>query len=345
MIVKILILIILLLIPFCIGSLLSKGLDSYLIGQCCLWAVFQLLAVPMVCLKLPFSVLLIVFLIATAGLTGFGIWSLIHSSHRPNKMYSSHRNVRWKFSLPSSPIMWTIVLLFIVLVLFQISRYLTGMHLDEDDARWIAEANDAITKNAMYLHNPATGEYIGRPIGEMLKDIYSPWSMYIAFLAYITGIRPAIMAHTIYAPVLLIITYLAYWRIGKQLFKRQAERLIFLLAVAVVITFFSGVYSQGVFTLTRIWQGKAAATAVIIPAIFSQILMIQKEDTRKNWLILVVISWSACLLSGMGIMIALLMTAGYGLYVIVWGRWKRIPYWLACMVPAAVYEILYQLVK
>ena len=59
----------------------------------------------------------------------------------------------------------------------QMCVYIFGMHLDEDDARWIAEANDALVKNKMLLHNPATGEYIGRFVGEMIKDVFSPWSI------------------------------------------------------------------------------------------------------------------------------------------------------------------------
>ena len=69
--------------------------------------------------------------------------------------------------------------------------------------------------------------------------------------------------------------------------------------VAVINLFMAGnVYTQSVFTLTRIWQGKAIVAAVIIPLFLLLLLKIQKEDTVTNWLWLVCGGTAACLFSG-----------------------------------------------
>ena len=235
--------------------------------------------------------------------------------------------------------------------------YIFGMHLDEDDARWIAEANDALIKNRMLLHNPATGEYIGRFVGEMIKDVFSPWSIYLAWLSRATGIKAVVIAHTIYPPLLLGLSYSAYYEIGTQLFegeKKRHERGIFLLMVSVINLFMAGnVYTQSVFTLTRIWQGKAVVAAVMIPAILAIILRVQQttpqaEGSIRDWILLIVVGVSCCLFSGMGIAIGLLLLAIYGLYVVACMivrtarhkeyKWKscaiRVGLWLASLAPS-----------
>ena len=251
------------------------------------------------------------------------------------------------------------------------------MHLDEDDARWIAEANDALVKNRMMLYNPATGEYLGRFVGEMIKDVFSPWSMYLAVLSRWTGIKAVVIAHTVYPPVLLGLSYFAYYEIGAQLFadvdtegqsrNRVSERGIFLLMVSVINLFLAGnVYTQPVFALTRIWQGKAVVASVGIPAILAISLRLQKsrydiENTNKNeafgsisdWLLLIAVGVGSCLFSGMGIAIGLLMISVYGFYVVVrmliiaireksWGGFLiRTGLWLLSLAPGIVYGLSY----
>ena len=306
--------------PFLVGSIYRTGSlgSTYLFGQLTLWAAFQVLAVPMVLLRVEYTTLFWAYLPVALILGIIGV----------------RRFRKIKLEKPS-----IFLILAILVILFQCGFYVFGMHLDEDDARWIAEANDALVKNKMLLHNPATGEYIGRFVGEMVKDVFSPWPFYIAGISKITGIRAASIAHTVYPPFLLGLSYMAYYEMGRQLFKKPPEQGIFLLMVAMINMFMGGPendFTQSVFTLVRIWQGKAVVAAIIIPAIFMLILRIQNEDTVQNWLLLTVTTCAACLFSGMGIAISLLMTAVYGAYVVVCGRWRRIPYWLLSMAPPIV---------
>lgn len=326
--------------PGCVGALFPRkgrkitpgGIGGvYLIGQLCLWAVFQVIAVPMIQLRWSFTAVYWCYLAAAAALTAFGAVRLWKHGFQKRKV------------LPKAAVLRVLVVLGAGVILYQVGMYVFGMNVNEDDSRWLAEANDALVHDTMFLHNPATGEYIGRFVGEMTKDVYSPFPMYIAFLSRLTGTRAAVTAHTVYAPVLLLVSYAAFDRIGKHLFRKRDERVIFLFAVAVIMLFFGGGFrTEAVVTLTRIWQGKAAAAAILAPAILGQVLAIQEEDTAGNWLMLAMMSCAGCLLSGMGIMIALIMIGGYGLYAVVCGRWRRIPLWLLALTPAAVFEILYQ---
>lgn len=344
MIIKAFLLMILLAVPLFAGMIfVSKSklitlrslLESYVLGAFALWAVFQLMTVSFIYLRFSFNTLFISFLIVIGVFTVFGIIGI--------------KNKKWKLSisLPKSPVIWLIALLTIGIIALQVVMYAVGLHLDEDDARWLSQANDAVVHNSMFLYNPATGVYIGRLVGDMVRDSYSPWPMFIAFVARFTGFNVATMAHTILAPILLLLSYGAFYLIGTCLFKSFNERLIFLFSVSVIMLFFWGYSaSEAAFALSRIWQGKATVAGVVIPTILWMILRIQEEDTCINWILLSIIGCASCLFSGMGILISAIMIGGYGLYIVVFRKkWKRIPLWVLAIAPSAIFELISQVLN
>ena len=280
-------------LPFCVGCLFKhKSLSfTYLSGQLVLWAAFQIAAVPCVVFRTSFTLLFWIFTGIAAVLTFFGI----------------RCGLKIRFEKPEISIFLVAALLVIA---FQCGVYIFGMHLDEDDARWLAEANDALVKDRMLLHNPATGEYIGRFVGEMVKDVYSPWPFYISWMSRMTGIRAAVIAHTVYPPVLLLLSYAAYYELGRQLFKGKSERGIFLLMVSVINLFMAGnVYTQSVFTLTRIWQGKAIVCSILLPLLY--VWFLDFEKGKNVWFLTLVTMCTACLCSFTGVVLSLLLLLCY----------------------------------
>lgn len=319
-------------IPLFVGFIFHKKtwIETYLFGQVSLWAIFQIMAVPMIHLRLSFDTLWISYTVVMAGLA---VWGFTQKK-KPAISFSQP----WTHYIP--------LILAGIVILGQMGVYVFGMHLDEDDARWLAEANDALVKNKMYLHNPATGDYIGRFVGEMTKDVFSPWGMYIAVLSKLTFVRTAVIAHTVYAPILLLISYFVYYLMGKELFKGKTEQGLFLLCVSVIQMFFAGnAYTQSVFALTRIWQGKAVVAAIMIPLFLLLLLRVEKEDTRANWLWFAVAGCASCLFSGMGIIISLILIAVFGFYAIICKRFKRILYLLLALLPSLVFGLLYYQMK
>ena len=154
-------------LPFLIGRLFRTGSISfhYLCGQLLLWAIFQVIAVPCVYYRMSFNTLFWIYTCVVLMLAVVGIWFLCFRQ-KPRRARGSRESWRSPF-----------LIIAVLVIAYQMYQYVFGMHLDEDDARWIAEANDALVKNRMMLYNPATGEYIGRFVGEMIKDVFSPWSM------------------------------------------------------------------------------------------------------------------------------------------------------------------------
>lgn len=163
------------LLPWFVGQFFrSKSVSStYLSGQILMWATFQLIAVPMVFYRAAFSTLFWAYTGAVVVLTAVGVSMLMKNRRIITADVDAVRKQREAWWKRLSPFL---IIAFLVIG-YQMFVYIFGMHLDEDDARWIAEANDALVKNRMLLHNPATGKYIGRFVGEMVKDVFSPWSI------------------------------------------------------------------------------------------------------------------------------------------------------------------------
>ena len=321
--------VIILFVPLFAGSVFKEKsvLYTYLLGQILLWACFQVIAVPLIHIRAPFHTLAIAYIGCMIALSAFGL------------------KARWgtRFQREKLNIFFVAAC---IIVLYQMGIYIFGQHLDEDDARWIAEANDALGKNRMLLYNPSTGEYIGRFIGEMQKDVYSPWSMYVATISFCTGISPALIAHTVYAPVLLFLSYCAYKEIGSLLFQERAEQGIFLLSVSIINMFFAGnTYTQSVFALTRIWQGKAVVAAVMIPSILMLFLQLRSVPNGKNWFVLGISGIACCLFSGMGIAIGLIMISLLGAYILFCNKFAGFQYYMLVIISPLVYGFCYLLLK
>ena len=157
MVLKILMTVIILFLPLLIGSVYKNRSISftYLAGSLTMWALFQITAVPAIQFRMSFTLLFWTYTVLVVLLASIGL----------------ALRLKVRFERPALSIFLVIAL---CVIAYQASMYIFGMHLDEDDARWIAEANDALVKDKMLLNNPATGEYIGRFIGEMKKDAFSP---------------------------------------------------------------------------------------------------------------------------------------------------------------------------
>ena len=242
-----------------------------------------------------------------------------------------------------SPLAFLILLVALLLILYQAGVYFFGVHLDEDDARWLAEANDAIEYGNMLTRNFDTGEYLGYI--QMTKDATSPWPMMIAVVSGILHTRTAVFAHTIYAAVEIVLVYCIYWLIAKELFKKAESKCAFFLVI-VLLNLFNGntYFTQSTFSLVRIWQGKATVAAVIVPLLFYLFLQINRNNRASNWLRLPLVSCAACLMSGMGIFISAIMIAIYGAYnVVAYNNWKRIPLMIIGVLPPVVFLGIYTL--
>lgn len=342
--------------PFILGMIIARASDVryedtcasvaffYVMGHVMMWAMFQLVSVPLILAK---STLKVVVLLWGAGLlivTGVMLWRI----YKKREIKHDKKTCNMQQDESKAAMIFSVVLA-VAIVGYQCYKYVRYMHLDEDDSRFVVNAVDAYDTGNMYLMHPGTGVYVGNWIGEMVKDVSSPWSIYIAALAKIVRIHPTIFAHSVYPAFLLIAGYAAYYLIGTLIFQENRTKSFLFVAIAATInmTFGQSVFNQSYFSMVRIWQGKAVVAGVMIP--FLTYLLWRLYRTPKpvdGYLLLLPSAMAMCLMSGMGIFFSGIMIGIYGAWSCLMTKSvRRLPLVLLACLPTIVYGLSYVFVR
>lgn len=269
--------------------------ESYLWGNIILWALFQILCVPMAMLGMSFSIFSVIFLIIIIALTMLAL--IKYGQYMILKVVELKEKIR-KFG-------WQEILL-ITIIAVQILILVFGVTYESsaDDASYIALSLDTLSTDRIAQLNP----YTGLEGAISLKRILTSWNFYISFLGKISGIHVAAIAHTILPILLVPMAYMAYLLIGRAIFGKNRKRTVqFLLWLSILFTF--GAYS--IYTVTYrltivVWQGKAVMVTIILPFLFC-FLIKMKEIKLKKTVCLFLIMVSACAMSLMGVGLSVFM--------------------------------------
>lgn len=172
--------------------------------------------------------------------------------------------------------------IFVLIFLFQIYKTIFYAYADGDDAYYIAIAQNAVSDNTMYLHEPYTGTKIGL---ENINYRYAlaPFPMWIAYLARTSGISVAIVSHVFLPFALISLTYIIYGEISKRLFAKSREKQFIFMDLISLLIMFSNVSTSTAetFLLTRARQGKEALANIVFPFLFLVLMEIHYEVQSK----------------------------------------------------------------
>lgn len=330
-------------VPFGMGSLpffqTGKKENSWLsrlvCGYAVMFALFELLALPMIFAGLSFAVLKYSY----GGIClVLAFWALF--MEKGNLPKEAREKIKGLKEIP-----WPMWAAFFLIAL-QMGAYVLGMATDLDDSFYVATATTTLETGGMFTH----GAYTGRAAAELpSRYVLAPFPILLAFYSDAVQMHPAVVAHTVQPVFFLLISYSVYGFIGKKLMGEEKKAVgFFLFFLALVQTFsYYSVYTQGTFMLIRIWQGKALLASFILPAIFHRSwCCMQKDAARGDWLRLFCLMMSACLVSSMGMMLAPVMIGIMALlYGIPGGQWKKILYAFLCCLPNIFCAAVYLLVK
>ena len=335
----------LLIIPLFLGYLwcdkldIPKGFSSmYVFGTFFFWAYSQLILVVMVLKDMSFTVTSIVLLITTIAF----LLASFYQYHLNNPFKSNTHFKR--FSMADIPRKDRICFgVLAAMVIFIIVQSITLQSTDADDARFVVLAMDSIKSDRLLRINPATGRELTKYFGEVSKDVSSPWTLFMAYVSNLCGIKGTIMIHTILPVFLYLLITCGFWLLSDVFFKGQfSEKCLFVSLVWFVPVFSNySAYNAETFILMRIWQGKAVVAGVTVPMLLYGMIKIYREFSWQNWANLLVINLGSCLLSGNAIVIGVLMICSYGLvYSLVRRNYKFILYsGLTCVVNFIFYLV------
>lgn len=281
---------------------------SLLFGYLTQWAVFQLVSVPFIMLKQSFMIVVVLVLIIYIGLALYGILK----KHYIQKI----------MQMPESVFDWVTVLFAIAAIAILIGSTIVYQHTDADDSRFVVNAVDVLRTNRMLLTDVNTGLEITTFLGDLGKDVTSPWPVYVAFLSKLTGVYPTVMFHAVLPPIIMGLMCIVYYLLAEEFFTGEtAHKNIFICFVALLHVYgYFSVYTQATFTMIRLWQGKATIAAVGIPCLLWLFFKLYEEQSKTNFLLLLIVNIALCLPSNMGILIAGFMI---GIFAFVYGILKK----------------------
>lgn len=295
-------------IPFGIGlipanfiSVKRRGPGLVLLaGYFVMWALFEVVAIPAVLFvkydnfKVASNCFMVLSILCAAA--GLWLWYRNRKACRPAAGITAQiRQTSW-----AERIEW---LLFFALLGFQLYKAAAYASFDGDDAYYVVESLIAQQADVMYRILP----YTGRPTDLDIRHALAVFPMWVAFVAKKSGIHATVVSHTILPFVLIPLSYLVYYEVGRNLFqinpcgeemekaarkrtekgqtgRRQVENggffhrenlPIFMILMAMFQIFGNvSIYTNETFFLTRTWQGKAVAGSLVIPALFWMFLWI-----------------------------------------------------------------------
>lgn len=314
--------------------------ECFLTGYLLLFAVMEILALPMICLgNIPLHVLTACYAIVAVCMAAWGIREFI------KKRKSTAPAERVKRISVRESISWYLAAA-LVLILLQICIVVLYAHMDADDAFYVGTATTGLETDTIFSISPYTGEpYNSLP----RRYVLSPFPVFLAVVSALCGkLHPAIMAHTVFPAVFLAMAYLVLYQYGKKWFSEDKKGQDLFLLFGVVLTWFSGysVYSAGNFQMVRIWQGKALLAAALLPWLFYLCMdFFLEENPRYSWLFLFMADVACCLLSSMGIILAPLLT---GIFMVLgflkFKAVKQLGYGLWCCLPSLILGTVYVMV-
>lgn len=362
-------------VPFCMGLVFMPCLKRKLrtpgtalvSGYILMFTLLELIGIPVVLLVVynGFTIFIKCFTPVIILFALLGVLTVRGMGKNGHRLNFSMTSAIWDTSLEEK-IMW---LLFIGLVGFQLYMAFTRASFDGDDAYYGVQGVIAQQVDTLYRVNPYTGRSAALDVRHALA-LFPIWEAYVGSMS---GVHATIVSHSFVPLVLIPMTYILYYQIGKELFWKKKESLpMFMVLMALWQMFgYVSLFTTETFFLTRTWQGKSFAGNFVIPAVIWIFLSNAEpskegdglgrikygevrrasdiyggvEEKSKNtglWLLLACLNFAGGASSSLAILLSCLMTAGFGLLFAFRERSFAVLVraGLAC-IPGGLYVLLY----
>lgn len=332
-------------VPFFLGFIPVKHMNrlqktpamTYVCGWFVSFFLFELAAVPFILLEQSFTMLVIVYtcivvlVILISLWQGRALWRCYLEEIQQIREMPLHVKLGW--------------CVFYFLVLYQMVYAVLYWHYDGDDAYYIATAVLTDTFDTMYLRDAYTG-YV-YPLD--VRHAFSPVPIYQAWLSRLSGIAPAVVAHSVLAPVWLGFLYCVYGQIASRiLWNRKNYKPVFMILIAVWFLYGNvSLYTTETFAMTRIWQGKGLMAGMVLPAMFLCLLYLAQESVSQGmWLLYICVCLSAVFATSISFMVVPTMT---GIAAVMIGiKKKSVRYGVdlfLCCVPCLLLAVCFFIMK
>ena len=264
--------------PPLIGTLWTKTTEdgdgslllAYLYGLFTMFALFQLLAVPMCYRRMSLTLLTRIYTVLTGLLVLLALWR--------GKTFPAQR--KWLARTVSS---LTLLMAAAFLCMLMQAGYVTlRQHVDEDDAFYLATANAAVETDVLYGTSAYTGRVYTKKHSYERRYLLASWPIFLAWLSRISHMHVTVLAHMLIPAIVLMWTYMTAALYAGLLFPKDRNRQGLFLLLFSCLFLFSGysIYNAAEFALVRSWQGKAVLAGMGLPFL---LLTGMRTVTDENW--------------------------------------------------------------
>ena len=350
---------------------------TLLIGYLLLFALLEMVGIPIMLLSVYHGYSRMVILYAALQIlgagAGYGFWIYRGKKARKTNLSGALKETDNILCLRRAPYdSWEgrlLLVLFLLLVGFQLCMAFTRASFDGDDAYYVVQALTAQQTDTLYRIDPNRG--VSMPLDA--RHALALFPIWEAFVGTMCGIHATVMAHSV-APLFLIpLTYLIYYEIGRELFCNKKSLLPMFMVLMALWQMFGNVsiYTTETFFLTRTWQGKSFAGNFIIPAVFWIFLCLFREEERENqqkldlgaeadaegknrkiqrensgslWILLTLLNLAAGASSSLAVLLSCALTMGLGMLLTIRSRrFRNLIYAGLSCVLGGIYVILYMM--
>ena len=350
----------LILIPFCMGLLPAALIKKegrtpgciFVSGYLVMFALFELIGIPVAVFVTyhGFSLLSGIFAALALLLSAAGILVAFRKKKKGDALVFFDKGCLKACDLEEK----LYFLIFFLLVGFQLYMVFTRASFDGDDAYYGVQGLIAQQQDTLYRINPYTGR--SAPLDD--RHVMALIPVFEAFVGRMSGIHATIIAHSVSPLILLPLTYLVYFQIGKRLFGEKRGMLpLFMIFMALFQMFGNvSIYTNETFLLTRTWQGKSVAGNFMIPAVFWIFLCLfadsgkgEKESGSAGkgfYLLLACLNLAAGVSSSLAVLLCACLTMGLA---VLFALKEKKPGILIksgfCCIPSALYVLTYLLIS
>ena len=339
--------ILLLIIPFCMGLLVVGRLDEDIrtaglvlpVGYLVELVTFELVTIPILLATKyqNFRYVLwiytpIMILLALAGLVSY-----IKQLRKSEIAYLSTSIKEYKPKDIDSLIIWIIVAIILIAILVMAQ---TRVVFDGDDAFYVTQSLITQQNGTMYAIQP----YTGRAADVDIRHAMAVFTMWISYIGKLSGIHTTILCHSILPIFIIPLTLIAYAEMGYKLLGQRKDMLpYFVLFMELLIVFGRiSIYTSETFLLTRTWQGKSMAANLLIPMTYMALYVLFTSKDKSRWLLLLIVNAVAGIFSSLAVVLASILILIGGFVLAVKER-KIKPFIYSCMccVPGGIYMLIY----
>lgn len=306
----------------------TKNESPLFIGFFLYYALFQMIALPLICTLSALSELSVLWVGCVVALSIISI------------LYCRKDITKYLLAGVRRRAISMIDIIMIIAIIGQTALAMVQIYNGWDTAYYIANVNTSIDTNTMYLYDGSTGlpeRYLN------FRYALSGFYMHDAVIGQVFNIPGAIVCHYFNGIVCHVFSAYIVYIIGMFVWNEKKWAKVLVIVSVLVNCGISTIYFANAFLMERSYEAKAYCANIIIPAIIYIIIKIYREPKKKElWIYLFIINLSSVAISESSMLLVPVLNGCMLLgHCIVERRMRDLGKMLFCILPNICYVLTY----